>query len=191
MADVVRTLKIVGQSEGLKQLAADTRDVAKATDEVAQSTARIGTVIDTTEKRQLSVASAYRRQTLALDETAKAQDRIAKQTRIADAALQQGLVTQSEHAQRLDLIRSSYERSSKAANDNAKVTKLNQYELLNLSRQIQDVGVSLAGGQSPFVVLTQQGSQIFDIFQASRAAFRDVFSNGIRSEEDTSELQSH
>lgn len=45
---------------------------------------------------------------------------------------------------------------------------LARHELINLSRQIQDVGVSLASGQSPFIVLTQQGAQIADIFGSSR-----------------------
>lgn len=47
--------------------------------------------------------------------------------------------------------------------------KLARFEIINLSRQIQDVGVSLIGGQSPFTVLAQQGSQIADIFGSSRS----------------------
>lgn len=63
-----------------------------------------------------------------------------------------------------------------AANDNTKVIDahaktvgLARHEWINLSRQMQDVGVSLAGGQSPFMVLTQQGSQIADVFSSSGA----------------------
>lgn len=48
--------------------------------------------------------------------------------------------------------------------------QLARYELINLSRQLQDVGVSLAGGQSPFTVLVQQGTQIADIFGSSGTA---------------------
>lgn len=47
-------------------------------------------------------------------------------------------------------------------------TGLARHEMINLSRQLQDVGVSLAGGQSPFTVLAQQGSQIADIFGSSK-----------------------
>lgn len=46
--------------------------------------------------------------------------------------------------------------------------QLARHEMVNLSRQIQDVGVSLASGQSPFMVLTQQGMQIADIFSSSK-----------------------
>lgn len=61
------------------------------------------------------------------------------------------------------------------ANDQwASSTKASRFELLNLSRQLQDVGVSLAGGQNPFTVLSQQGSQIFDAFQSASASGRSL-----------------
>jgi phage-related minor tail protein len=44
---------------------------------------------------------------------------------------------------------------------------LQRYELINLSRQAQDVVVSLAGGQGLGTVLLQQGSQIGDVFASS------------------------
>lgn len=46
---------------------------------------------------------------------------------------------------------------------------LARHEMINLSRQINDVGVSLASGMSPFMVLIQQGAQISDIFTSSSA----------------------
>lgn len=52
----------------------------------------------------------------------------------------------------------------------AKSTGLTRYEMINLSRQIQDVGVSLVSGQSPFMVLAQQGTQVADIFGSSKTA---------------------
>ena len=39
---------------------------------------------------------------------------------------------------------------------------------MNLGRQMTDVGVSLASGQSPFTVLVQQGAQVADIFGSSK-----------------------
>ncbi|OAI25962.1 hypothetical protein A1351_15530 [Methylosinus sp. R-45379] len=50
----------------------------------------------------------------------------------------------------------------------AKSVGLARHEWINLSRQFQDVGVSLAGGQAPLTVLIQQGSQIADVFSSSR-----------------------
>lgn len=39
----------------------------------------------------------------------------------------------------------------------------------NLSFQLNDIGVSLAGGQSPFMVMIQQGSQVAGVFQQLQA----------------------
>lgn len=57
--------------------------------------------------------------------------------------------------------------NAKALGSSAKAAGLARHEWINLSRQIQDVGVSLAGGASPFMVLTQQGGQIADVFSSS------------------------
>jgi phage-related minor tail protein len=63
----------------------------------------------------------------------------------------------------------------------AKSGALARHEMVNLSRQISDVGVSLVSGQSPFMVLAQQGTQIADIFGSSKTgtvggAFKQVIS---------------
>ncbi|MGJ5203642.1 phage tail length tape measure family protein [Bradyrhizobium sp. HKCCYLR20261] len=56
-----------------------------------------------------------------------------------------------------------------AANDNlTKRMGLARHEMINLSRQAQDIAVSLASGQSPFTVLMQQGTQVADIFSTSK-----------------------
>lgn len=59
-------------------------------------------------------------------------------------------------------------RTVSAANENvAKSAGLARHEMVNLSRQVQDVGVSLASGQSPLTVLIQQGTQVADVFASS------------------------
>lgn len=67
----------------------------------------------------------------------------------------------------------------------AKSGALARHEMINLSRQVQDVGVSLVSGQSPFMVIAQQGAQIADIFGSSKTgsvggAFKQIGS-GIAS----------
>lgn len=47
-------------------------------------------------------------------------------------------------------------------------SKALQNASLNLSRQFTDIGVSLAGGSSPFLVLTQQLPQVADAFAVAR-----------------------
>lgn len=49
---------------------------------------------------------------------------------------------------------------------------LARHELINLSRQAQDVFVSIAGGQSILTVFFQQGSQIGDIFGSTTGTLR-------------------
>lgn len=66
--------------------------------------------------------------------------------------------------------------SAGSANDNvAKSAGLARHEMINLSRQIQDVGVSLVSGQSPFMVLAQQGTQVADIFASSTGTVGGFF----------------
>lgn len=47
---------------------------------------------------------------------------------------------------------------------NANVVRLNNQQLQNMSFQMNDMGVMLASGQSPFVMMMQQGMQISQIF---------------------------
>lgn len=170
--NVVRTITIRGKSEDLDKLTGDLTKLATAQQNVA-------VVSEQSAKRVLSLEDAWKKQSMRLDESARSQANIARETRIADGALREGLITQQQHAERLNLISQRYAVATVQAGKFANQTGLNRYEMLNLSRQIQDVGVSLAGGQSPFVVLTQQGSQILDVFQASTGTVRGFFSQAI------------
>lgn len=166
--DVVKTITIRGTSEGIDKLTSDLKGLASAQKDVAVASDDVG-------KRSLSLEGAWKKQTLRLDENARAQANIARETKVADSVLREGLITQQQHAERLNLIAQRYAVATTQSGKFAKQTGLTQYELLNLSRQVQDVGVSLAGGQSPFVVLTQQGSQIFDVFQSSQGSVKGFF----------------
>lgn len=169
---VVRTITIKGVSDGVEKLTSDVNKLAAAQQNVA-------VVSETSARRVLSLEDAWKKQTLKLDEAARSQANIARESKIADGALREGLITQQQHAERLNLIAQRYAVATVQAGKFAGQTGLNRYELLNLSRQLQDVGVSLASGQSPFVVLTQQGSQILDVFQASTGSVRGFFTQVI------------
>lgn len=58
-------------------------------------------------------------------------------------------------------------QAKSASNEAAAAAGLHRHEIINLSRQAQDVVVSLAGGQGLGTVLLQQGSQIGDVFASS------------------------
>lgn len=72
--------------------------------------------------------------------------------------------TKSAFAQQVVGMRAS----SGATEEIAKTGKLASYELINLSRQIQDVFVSLVSGQSVGTVFVQQGTQIADVYGSSK-----------------------
>jgi hypothetical protein len=102
--NAIRTLTIRSKAEGVQETTAALKGLQAAHDGVAKSAQTTATVTDMASKRQLSVAAAYQRQTQALDEAARMQDKLSRATRVADTAFQQGLITHTEHAKRLDLI---------------------------------------------------------------------------------------
>jgi len=64
--------------------------------------------------------------------------------------------TKAEFAGLVPVIRSS----TAAALDNSKAVQLQRWQLINLGQQVQDVGVQLAMGMNPAMILAQQGPQI-------------------------------
>lgn len=170
--NVVRTITIRGTSEGLEKLTGDVNKFAAAQQNVA-------IVSETSARRVLSLEDAWKKQSLKLDEAARSQANIARETKIADGALREGLITQQQHAERLNLISQRYAVAGAATQKFTQQSGLARHELINLSRQAQDVGVSLASGQSPFLVLAQQGSQIADVFASSTGSVRGFASQAI------------
>lgn len=84
----------------------------------------------------------------------------------ADAALAAGRISAEQHTAAITKLRAKYVEAGDAApklgaaNENvAKSSKLAAHEVTNLSYQLQDAAVQLAGGQSPFLILMQQGPQ--------------------------------
>ncbi|MGY2935997.1 phage-related minor tail protein [Bradyrhizobium sp. GM6.1] len=91
-------------------------------------------------------------------------------------ALQVGAISEVEHAAAIERTKAAFAgqvaglRQVKSASQEATAAAgLQRYELINLSRQVQDVVVSLAGGQGLGTVALQQGSQIGDVFASSSA----------------------
>lgn len=73
--------------------------------------------------------------------------------------------------------------SANGAKKSEGAVKLNVQQLQNLQFQLQDIGVGLASGQSPFRVLAQQGSQIIQLFGSGtgvRGALKSV-GDGVKS----------
>lgn len=116
------------------------------------------------------------------DQLAVAQERrTAAEAKLNDFVAR-GLIVENQKGVILDSINKRYEDTARAlAGANVPIGKyisgvgLARNELINLSRQAQDVFVSLASGQSPMTVLIQQGTQIADVFAASRGSVAGFF----------------
>ncbi len=92
----------------------------------------------------------------ARDATAEAFDSARRRSRDFNAELDRG-------------SRSFDEAASRARNYSSAI-RSGGHETANLAAQLHDVGVSLAGGQSPLLVAVQQGSQITQILGPAGAA---------------------
>lgn len=97
-------------------------------------------------------------------------------------AVKVGALTEVEAAAAITRTKSAFAdqvtglRGVKGATDEAtKSTGLARYELINLSRQAQDVAVSLGSGQSFGTVLLQQGTQVADVFASSEGTVKGFF----------------
>lgn len=102
-------------------------------------------------------------------------------------ALKVGAITEAERAaaimdtkvafvQQVNSIRGVRDATDMTTAATGKFTAgagLARHELINLGRQVQDVVVSLQGGQGLGTVMLQQGSQIVDVFASSRASIGD------------------
>jgi hypothetical protein len=103
-----------------------------------------------------------------LDPLVKANHDLAQAQTAAARAVEAGVRSHQDAARVIDLAAERHRRLTQGLGDNAKATALARHEWVNLGRQMTDVGTSLAGGASPFMVLTQQGGQIADVFTSSR-----------------------
>jgi hypothetical protein len=121
-----------------------------------------------------------------VDPLAVAMKRANTEMREADALYKVGAIGAAEYARYVDVLEARLSSAVTAQNlmnaaqaRGAKAIGLTATESLNLSRQMADVGVSLAMGMNPLMVMIQQGPQVADIF--GQASARGVgFSGALR-----------
>lgn len=122
----------------------------------------------------LQLAGGLKSADAALAKTAQAANGTATSfDRIYDEA-QRNFATQ--YAAQLGVVEGALEKTTGAQNAlnaaqlrSGRQMGLTAQESLNLSRQVADIGVSLASGQALWMVAIQQGAQIGDIFQTAGA----------------------
>lgn len=144
-----------------------------------QSTQQVGQAL---EQGATSVAKRARQWdalAASLDPVIAAEQKAAKAirdaTQIADAGTrllgrsqQEASAMVAEVTRREQAKVEAVKKGAQATDQLTKSSGLARHEMVNLSRQAQDVVVSLQGGQGLFTVLLQQGSQISDVFAASK-----------------------
>ncbi|MCP1852110.1 MULTISPECIES: phage tail length tape measure family protein [unclassified Bradyrhizobium] len=74
-----------------------------------------------------------------------------------------------------DAFRQGVAKANTEVGTATKAVGLAGHEVVNLGRQVTDVGVSLLSGQSPFIVAVQQGAQIGDIFATTKGTVAGFF----------------
>lgn len=121
-----------------------------ATSRAAVEEQRLATEAARTEAAQQRFATAT-----AQAEAAKARAEAAS-LRLAAAKHRETAATQAATA--------ATRLNTAAQQANAASTGLASHQLGNMVYQVQDVGVSLASGQNPFIVMIQQGSQIAGVY---------------------------
>lgn len=170
MANVqsIKEAVIRGRSEGLDKVAADLNKVADAQEKVATTGQTVATVTDTTTKKQLSAANAYDRFKKSIDAAYASEQAYAKDMKVLDRTLAQGLITQEQYAKDLDLLSLKHAAARKTNDNFAAGTKLSAFEMQNLGFQLNDVATSLGSGSSPFQVMAQQGGQVYQVLAGSK-----------------------
>ncbi|MBD8677922.1 hypothetical protein [Sphingomonas sp. CFBP 13720] len=102
------------------------------------------------------------------------QQRLGRELENAVRLYRSGAIGQDEYARsttelagRLDEVQRAQARANAGIDDGINKRKLSAGEMANVVAQLNDIGVSLAGGQNPFLVLIQQGSQLQGIAMQS------------------------
>lgn len=123
-----------------------------------------------------------------VDPLGAALDRVNAELGEAETLYARGAISASQYADaqsvllaRADILRGKQEQANAMLRGGASAARLTSNEMLNMSRQMSDVGVSLAMGMNPLMVLIQQGPQVADVLQmagqrgvTAGAAFRQM-----------------
>lgn len=143
--------------------------VAREMDKLAGSEKELVRGMKDSERVRENASSGLERIARAYDKTYRLTKEVERDERAVTRAREAGLAGTQAYERAVAALAKRQEELSRITNDNAKGAGLARHEWINLSRQLQDVGVSLYGGMSPMTVLAQQGGQIADVFSSSGA----------------------
>ena len=119
-------------------------------------------------KEQDAAARAVQRLTSSYDPLAGEVLKVNRQLAEAERLFSKGAISVDQYGAVADGLRQKLANLETAQATGVKSSKALQMATLNLGRQFTDIGVQLAGGQNPFLVLIQQTPQIIDGFEVAK-----------------------
>src|SRR5690606_19896275 len=83
-------------------------------------------------------------------------------------AVKAGVITEQQRAQILAQTKTRLEQAAAASQRFGQAQTVASHHVANLSFQLNDIGMMMASGQSPFMLMIQQGPQVAQIFSQLR-----------------------
>jgi|GEM_PF-3341742 len=135
----IREMTLRATSEGFPE-------TTKKVEGLTLASGVLATVTDVVTKRTISAEGAYKRQTLAVVEGARAEDQLARALKVVESAMNQGLLTTAQHAERVALLQKKYGEAGAAARtfEGAHEGALRGFE--NLAGAAEMFGLALGAG---------------------------------------------
>lgn len=153
------------------KLATQNQKLATEAARTEAATARAAAASASAEGAAIRLAAAQQRVTASATSTASAENSLEAELAQAKAKFDSGAMSIRAYVAEMDRLRTSAagtttplreaaNNATGAANDLEKAQSRTKSTNANIIAQLQDIGVSLAGGQNPLLVLIQQGSQL-------------------------------
>lgn len=140
--------------------------------------ARLGIEIDASQVKP--AVSELDRLTAAGTKAEGAVDRLGDSASQASAQVKSASASAAEYAANVQRMAANTRLTGSHVDSLGRSTAATRSHMLNLSFQLQDIGVQLASGGNPLMILAQQGSQIYGIFkQAGDAANQLAYQVGV------------
>jgi hypothetical protein len=171
-SDIVRTVRIKHEASGTEATKAAVKSVADELKNLGNVAETTGAKQETAARRQASALASFERLERSVSPTARALADLERAQRLVGRAVEQNGTLQERGATILQAYRDRLTAAGNAHTEVGKTAGLARHELINLSRQAQDVAVSLGSGQGFGTVLLQQGSQILDVLGTSQGGIR-------------------
>ncbi|ODT50259.1 phage tail length tape measure family protein [Devosia sp. 63-57] len=193
--NVVRSVTVRGQSEGLDKVERDLNKVSAAQEKVAATGETAARVTETSTRRQVSAARDYQRVMERNDRMIALQAQMAREAAVVSRAFEQGAIDAMQHANAVGLLETKYQRLVAAeerarananglasANDNLarsmhRVAAANDNAVgstANIAAQFQDIGVTAAMGMNPIMIALQQGTQLSAVLNTMQNPLRGL-----------------